>query len=90
MDMPFSGRKSAFFQAPIKLAHPFPAPELRAENFTDTRIFLTFGRSSYYGGVVLLHVKGWGSKKFLSLETQGKQTFWRDMPGFWLGCPGGA
>ena len=40
MDMVFSCRKNAFFQAPIKLAQPFPAPELRAENFTDTRIFL--------------------------------------------------
>ena len=40
MDMAFSCRKNAFFQAPIKLAQPFPAPELRAENFTDTRISL--------------------------------------------------
>ena len=40
MDMSFSCRKNAFFQAPIKLAQPFPAPELRTENFTDTRIFL--------------------------------------------------
>ena len=36
----FSCRKNAFFQAPIELAQPFPAPELRAENFTDPRIFL--------------------------------------------------
>ena len=27
----------------IKLAHPFPAPELRDTNFTDTRIFLKKG-----------------------------------------------
>ena len=25
----------------MKLAQPFPAPELRAKHFTDTRIFLT-------------------------------------------------
>ena len=24
------------------------------------------------------------------LETQGNQTFWRDIPGFWPGYPGGA
>ena len=40
VDMGFSCRKNAFFQASIKLAQPFPAPELRTENFTDTRIFL--------------------------------------------------
>ena len=34
----FSCRKSAFFQVSIKLAQPFPAPELRTKNFTDTRI----------------------------------------------------
>ena len=39
MDMAFSCRKNAFFQAPIKLAQPFPAPELRTKIFTDTRIF---------------------------------------------------
>ena len=38
--MGFSCRKNTFFQAPIKLAQPFPAPELRAKKFTDTRIFL--------------------------------------------------
>ena len=37
MDMGFSCRKSAFFQASIKLAQPFPAPELR------TRILRTRG-----------------------------------------------
>ena len=31
MDMGFSCRKNAFFQASIKLAHPFPAPELRTK-----------------------------------------------------------
>ena len=40
MDMGFSCRKNAFFQAPIKLAPPFPAAELQTENFTDMRIFL--------------------------------------------------
>ena len=40
MGMGFSCRKNAFFQAPIKLAQPFPAPELRAKNLTDTTIFL--------------------------------------------------
>ena len=39
--MGFSCRKNAFFQAPIKLAQPFPAPELRTKHFTDTRIFLS-------------------------------------------------
>ena len=27
------------FQAPIKLVQPFPAPELQAKKFTDTRFF---------------------------------------------------
>ena len=40
MGMGLSCRKNAFFQAPIKLAQPFPAPELRANNFKDARIFL--------------------------------------------------
>ena len=40
MDMGFSCRKNAFFQVPIKLVQPFPAPELRTKIFTDTRIFL--------------------------------------------------
>ena len=34
----FSWRKNAFFQAPIKLAQPFPAPELRPK-FLGTRGF---------------------------------------------------
>ena len=38
MDMGFSCRKNAFFQAPIKLAQPFPAPELRT-NILRTRGF---------------------------------------------------
>ena len=40
-----------------------------------------------WGGV--LPREGVGAKKFgMSLETQGKQIFWRDILGFWLGCPG--
>ena len=39
MGMGFSCRNNAFFQAPIKFAQAFPAPELRANSFTDTRIF---------------------------------------------------
>ena len=41
----FSCRKNAIFQRPIKLAQPFPAPELRAKNFADTRIFLNLGEA---------------------------------------------
>ena len=46
----------------------------------------------------VFHVKGWGgglpregvgAKKFgMSFETQGNQTFWRDIPGFWRDIPG--
>ena len=43
----FSCRKNAFFQASIKLAQPFPAPELRTKNFTDTRIFWVQSWSSF-------------------------------------------
>ena len=33
--------------------------------------------------------KGVGAKKFgMSFETQGNQTFWRDIPGFWRDIPG--
>ena len=35
----FPAERTQFFQASIKFAHPFPAPELRAIHFTDTRIF---------------------------------------------------
>ena len=41
-DMVFPAERTHFFQVSIKLAHPFPAPELRTENFTDTRIFLIY------------------------------------------------
>ena len=34
-------QEEGIFQAPIELAQPFPAPELRANKLTDTRIFLT-------------------------------------------------
>ena len=40
MGMGFSFRKNAFFQAPIKLVQPYPAPELQANIFLDTKIFL--------------------------------------------------
>ena len=38
VDMTFSCRTDAFFQASIKLTHPFPAPELRTK-FLQTRGF---------------------------------------------------
>ena len=41
MIMGFPCRENALFQAPIKLAQPFPAAELRTKKFTDTRIFLS-------------------------------------------------
>ena len=41
MDMGFSCRTDAFFQASIKLAHPFPAPELR-KKILRTRGFFWF------------------------------------------------
>ena len=37
MDMAFPAERTHFFQASIKLAQPFPAPELQANKFTDTR-----------------------------------------------------
>ena len=42
-----SCRKNACFQAPIKLAQQFLAPELRANNFTDTRLFSTCFRNYF-------------------------------------------
>ena len=45
MDIGFPAERTHIFQAPIKLAQPFPAPELRAKHFTDTRIFLTLAPS---------------------------------------------
>ena len=38
----FPAERAHFFQAPIKLAQPFPAPELQTKHFTDTRIFLIY------------------------------------------------
>ena len=41
-------------------------------------------------GVGRLPREGAGAKKFgMSLEAQGRQTFLRDIPGFWLGYLGG-
>ena len=40
----FSCRRNAFFQAPIKLGQPSSASELRTNNFTDTRTFLSYRR----------------------------------------------
>ena len=40
MDMVFSCRTDAFFQASIKLAQPFPAQNCGQTKFTDTRAFL--------------------------------------------------
>ena len=43
-------------------------------------------------GVGVFHVKGWGPKSSVcpsdSFETQGYQTFWRDIPGFCRDIPG--
>ena len=39
MDMGFSCRKNAFFQASIKLTHPFPAPELRTKTLRTRGFF---------------------------------------------------
>ena len=40
MDMQVFLQKERIFQAPLELAQPLLAPELRTRNFTDTRIFL--------------------------------------------------
>ena len=48
--MGLSCRKNAFFQAPIKLAQPFPGPESRTKNFTDTRIFQTENSLANFSG----------------------------------------
>ena len=40
MDMVFPAERKHFCQASIKLAQPFPAPELRTKIYTETRIFL--------------------------------------------------
>ena len=53
MDMGFSCRKNAFFQASIKLTHPFPAPELWTNIFADTMLFLSFLTPPVLGGAVL-------------------------------------
>ena len=45
----FPAERRHFFQVSIKLAQPFPAPELRTKIFTDTRIFLKFLRSHSEG-----------------------------------------
>ena len=42
--MGFPAERTEFFQVPKKLAQPFPAPELRAKHFTDTRTFLIITR----------------------------------------------
>ena len=43
----FPAERTQIFQAPIKLAQPFPAPELPANNFTDTRLFLIFNQRAF-------------------------------------------
>ena len=50
----FPAERAQFFQAPIKLAQPFPARELRANNFTGTRIFLKGPSASLTGPSVPL------------------------------------
>ena len=83
MGIGFSCRKNACFQAPIKLAQPFPAPELRAKHFTDTRIFLIvaferilndicfsisdFLETCQFGQVISQHLP-WNVKLFRLLE----------------------
>ena len=49
--MGFSLQKERIFKAPIKLAQPFPAPELQTKHFMDTRMFLRrkFALSSLIG-----------------------------------------
>ena len=44
MDMAFPAERTHFCQASMKLAQPFPAPESRTKNFTDTRICLNIGQ----------------------------------------------
>ena len=62
MGMGFSCRKNAFFQAPIKLAQPFPAPELRARDFMDTRTFLRLYCDWLWVTPTILRDEGGGSK----------------------------
>ena len=50
MDMAFLAERRHFFQAPIELARPFPAPELRTKHFTDMRIFSEFSDDSLENG----------------------------------------
>ena len=56
MDMGFFLQKERIFQAPIKLAQPFPAPELRTNNCTDTRIFLISNFSELFEDQIALQL----------------------------------
>ena len=53
MDMGFSCRKNAFFQAPIKLTHPFPAPDCGLkfyghEDFSDIYFLVAFPHYGFF------------------------------------------
>ena len=70
MGMGLSCRNKAFFQAPIKLAQPFPAPELRATNFTDTRMYQPFEGITWFMMVSGLP-QGSFQNNFRSLQKSG-------------------
>ena len=51
----FPAERTQFFQAPIRLAQPFPAPESRANIFMDTRIFVRqTPRKQKHQGIIII------------------------------------
>ena len=74
--------------ATIKLAQPYPAPELRAEIFLiparKKSTNPSFRVRIFSGGVWVFHMKGWGPKSSVCPSKPGNQTLGRDIPGFCL------
>ena len=74
----------------VQQSVPFRGPDLLRSGTTRPCL----SRASRSGiGVGVFHVKGWGAKSSAcpsKAQAPGNQTFWRDVPGFLAGYPGGA
>ena len=98
----FLAERTHFFQASIKLTHPFPAPELRTKILWTRGFFYSSGTKKEHKPKLLgpdilrwgggFPCEGVGAEKFgMSLETQANQSFFggisRDVAGISRRCP---
>ena len=79
MDMGFPAERTQFFQAPIKLAQPFPAPEMRTKIWWTRGFILIWRQADLCKSVIVMSFEVFKIKHMVQARPQGAPvvTFWK-------------